>query len=174
MSAIPATYLSIINPLIGMAREIMEGGESLAPFAFVGNLTTKETFPVRLQTGSEEQKDDSARLIRHIAHRMEADFVFVIMEAWSLRADKLRQASEILERYGSIGASPYRIDVVSFALETRYGMWMAQIPILPKGASKRKRTFGAPDFRHFTEAEGRFVDLLPVKDKDRMPTGTLH
>lgn len=32
-----------------------------------------------------------------------------------------------------------------------------------KGVSKNKRTFGEPEFRLFTEAQGRFVDLLPVK-----------
>jgi len=34
----------------------------------------------------------------------------------------------------------------------------------PKGHSKKKRTIGQPDFRFFTEAKGRFVDLLPEKD----------
>ena len=30
--------------------------------------------------------------------------------------------------------------------------------------SKKKRTIGVPEFRHFTEYEGRFVNLLPIKD----------
>ena len=38
-----------------------------------------------------------------------------------------------MERYGSIGASPYKIDIVSFSLETRHGIWMAQALIKPKG-----------------------------------------
>ena len=46
----------------------------------------------------------------------------------------------ILDKYGSIGASPYRVDVVSFGLETRYGVWMSQCEIKPKGISKKKRT----------------------------------
>jgi hypothetical protein len=45
-----------------------------------------------------------------------ADFIFMIMEAWSLRKDKLHHREEIMERYGSIGASPYKIDIVSFSL----------------------------------------------------------
>ena len=62
---------------------------------------------------------------------------------------------EIIARYGSIGASPYRVDAVSFSLETRHGPWMAQEPIKSKGVSAKKRTSGALTFRHFTEAKGR-------------------
>ncbi len=100
---------------------------------------------------------------------IEADFVFVVMEAWSLRPDKLHRYNEILDKYGSIGNSPYAIDVVTLSLETRHGTWLAQMPIKPKGHSKKKRTFGQPEFRFFTEAKGRFVDLLPTKDNQPHP-----
>lgn len=96
------------------------------------------------------------------------------MDAWTLPAHKVRRADEIIERYGSTGASPYRVDVVSFTLEARHGLWFAQMPIKPKGVSKKKRTFGPPTFRRFTEAGGRFVDLLPVKDGEGEGAGTLH
>jgi hypothetical protein len=76
----------------------------------------------------------------------------------------LSQAKCIIEEYGSIGASPYAVDIVSMTLETRHGVWMAEVPIKPKGISKKKRTIGTPEFRHFTEFEGRFVNLLPIKD----------
>lgn len=97
-------------------------------------------------------------------YSMGADFIFVLMEAWSLRKDKLLQMNAILNKYGSIGASPYAVDVVSMSLETQHGVWMAEVPIKPKGISKMKRTIGSPEFRHFTEAGGRFVNLLPIKD----------
>jgi hypothetical protein len=89
-------------------------------------------------------------------------------------SNKVCRVDEIIERYGSIGASPYRVDVVSCALETRHGLWFAQMPIKPKGVSKKKRTFGAPVFQYFTGARGRFVDLLPVKDAGETGAGTLH
>jgi hypothetical protein len=73
-----------------------------------------------------------------------------------------------------LAASPYRIDVVVFNLETRHGLWVAQVPGKPKGISKKKRTFGTPTFQHFAEAEGRFVDLLPVKDAGEEGAGTLN
>ncbi len=160
----PQAYLDIITPLIGSARGFLESGETLVPAAFVGNLTTQQTLPVMFNSGSDEIKDESAATIKRVATMIEADFVFVVMEAWSLRPDKLHRVDEILDKYGSIGNSPYAIDVVSMTLETRHGIWVAQMPIKPMGHSKKKRTFGPPEFRFFTEAKGRFVDLLPTKD----------
>ncbi len=174
MSAIPTAYRTIIDPLIAVARDIAERGEQLVPVAFVGNLTTGLTYPVMMNAASDEAKDNSAEVVRHLAAIHEADFVFVIMDAWGLPPEKMARHQEIIERYGSIGASPYRIDVAVFSLETRHGLWVAQVQFRPKGVSKKKRTFGVPEFQHFTEAQGRFVDLLPVKDAADGPGGTLH
>jgi hypothetical protein len=173
MSTIPTAYRNIIDPLVVVARNILEEGEQLVPVAFVGNLTTGETHQVMMNAASAQTKDDSAFMIRQLAAIHQADFIFVIMDAWGLPRDKVHRYKEILERYGSIGASPYRIDVVSFSLETRHGLWLAQVPVKPKGVSKKRRTFGEPDYQHSTEVQGRFVDLLPVKDADARP-GALH
>lgn len=160
----PQAYLDIILPLIGSARGFVEDGESLVPVAFVGNLTSKKTLPVMLNAESDDTKDESAAVIKRAATAVDADFVFLVMEAWSLRPDKVNRFEEILKKYGSIADSPYAIDIVSIALETRHGVWLAQLPLKPKGHSKKKRTFGQPEFRFFTEVKGRFVDLLPTKD----------
>ena len=174
MSTVPTAYRTIIDPLIAVARDIIERGESLVPVAFVGNLTLGLTYPVMMSAASEEAKDNSAEMVRHLAEIHEADFVFVIMDAWGLPSDKVHRFQEIIERYGSIGASPYRVDLVTFSLETRHGLWMAQAEVKPKGASKRRRTFGVPEFRHFTEVQGRFVHLLPQKEADGPGSGVLH
>jgi hypothetical protein len=76
----------------------------------------------------------------------------------------------ILDKYGSIGASSYAIDVCVFSLETGRGMWASQPPIKPKGISRKKRTIGVVEFRYFTEAQGRFMHLLPKKEDDEPPT----
>ena len=169
VSAPPRAYMDIIGPLIDKARAYLEAGEKLQPFAFVGNLTTKQVVPVMIQQGSGEDNDQSARTIQSVASVLEADFVFAIMEAWSLRPDKLPQMDTILDKYGSIGASPFAIDVCSFSLETKRGMWVAQAQIKPKGISKKKRTIGIVEFRYYTEAEGRFTNLLPTKEDDEAP-----
>ena len=170
MSAIPENYWKIIAPLIATATRFLEKGEALAPIAFVGSFTSDICVPVLLQASSNESKDKSAIAIKSAADVLDADFIFTLMEAWSLRKDKLLQMNAILDKYGSIGASPYAVDIVSMSLETRHGVWMAEAPIKPKGISKKKRTIGTPEFRHFTEAGGRFVNLLPVKDG----VATLH
>ena len=174
MSAIPTAYRTIIDPLIAVARDILEQGEELVSIAFVGNLTSGLTYPVLMSTTSDQAKDDSAYLIRHFAEIHQADFVFFITEAWGLPQEKMGRIDEILERYGSIGASPYHIDLVTFSLETRHGLWLAQAAVKSKRVSKKKRTFGEPKFQHFTEVRGRFVDLLPVKEPDGDTSGILH
>lgn len=166
MSSIPDAYLKIITPLIQFARELLEKGERLAPIAFVGNFETGITEPILLQIDSEMSKDKAANSIKLAAEYHQADFVFMLMEAWSLRKDKMHRMNEIYERYGSIGASPYAVDIVSMSLETRHGVWLAEASIKPKGVSKKKRTIGTPEFQLFKEAQGRFVHLLPVKNDD--------
>ena len=170
ISTPPQAYMDIISSLIDKARELLEAGEKLQAFAFVGNLTTKEVIPVMIQPGSVEDKDQSARTIQSAALALEADFVFSIMEAWTLRPAKIRQMNAILDKFGSIGASPYTIDTCSLMLETRHGVWAAQLQIKPKGISKKKRTIGVVEFRYFTETEGRFAHLLPKKEGDEPPT----
>ena len=173
ISTPPQAYMNIISSLIDKARGFLEAGEKLQPMAFVGNLTTKQVVPVTVQTGSEEGKDQSARTIQSAALALEADFVFAIMEAWTLRPDKMRQMNAILDKYGSISASPYAIDTCALTLETRHGLWVAQPQIKSKGISKKKRTIGVVEFRYFTEVEGRFAHLLPMKEGDE-PPAILH
>ena len=169
ISTPPQAYMDIISSLIDKAREFLEAGERLQAMAFVGNLTTKEIIPVMIQPGSVEDKDQSARTIQSAALALEADFVFAIMEAWTLRPDKMRQMKAILDKFGSISASPYAIDTCSLMLETRHGVWAAQPQIKPKGISKKKRTIEVVEFRYFTETEGRFAHLLPKKEGDDPP-----
>ncbi|MFZ2541602.1 MAG: hypothetical protein WAW75_07480 [Gallionella sp.] len=170
ISTPPQAYMDIISPLIDKARGFLEAGEKLQPMAFVGNMTTKEVIPVMIQAGSGEGKDQSAQTIQSAALVLDADFVFAIMEAWTLRPDKMRQMNAILDKYGSISASPYAIDTCAITLETRHGVWVAQPQIKPKGISRKKRIIGEVEFRYFTEVEGRFAHLLPKKEGDEPPT----
>ena len=171
----PDSYLNVILPLIKTARSILERGESLAAITFVGNFSTKDVQPVLMDSRRANSKDNAAMAIRNIAHSISADFIFMIAEAWSLRPGKIKKAEEIIEKYGSIGTSPYAIDIASFTLETRYGTWVAQCPIKPLGHSKKKKTIAEPEFRLFTEIQGRFTDLLPKKDGGQSDKSTtLH
>lgn len=173
MAKLPDAYLKIIAPLIHTARSFLEKGETLAPVAFVGNFATGIAIPILLDSADSESKDQSARAVKKVAEEYEADFIFMMMEAWTLRKDKVRETREILDRYGSIGSSPYAVDIIAMTLETLHGVWVAEVPIKPKGVSKKKRTFDEPEFRLYPEIEGRFTDLLPRRFGPG-PTGTLH
>jgi hypothetical protein len=158
-------YLDIVLPLIEKARGILENGESLEPFAFVGNHATRQITAILIDTQSEESKDQSVEHIRSATAQTEADFVFTIMETWGLPRDKMPRYQEIIDKYGSIGASPYKIDTAAFMLETRYGVWGCQVSLKPKGYSKKKRTFGRMDLQFMDGTEGRFAGLLPQVEK---------
>ena len=91
-----------------------------------------------------------------------------------LPKDKLQRYREIRDRYGSLANSPYKIDTVGLTLETRYGIWVAQPLIKPKGHSKRKRTFGEVAFQYADHGEGRFAGLLPAPDGTPSGVAPLH
>lgn len=164
MSAIPPIYRRIIDPLIEQARKFLESGEMLAAVSFVGNLSTREIIAVPIDSETPQAKDRTVELIRRVAEDHEADFIFTMMESWALPQHLVARAQEIIERYGSIGASPYRVDSITFMLETHHGLWLAQGPLKPKGHSKRKRTFEPPVFYHMDGVQGRFAGLLPHKE----------
>lgn len=166
---LPQAYLEVIQPLIDKARGFLENGESLHAVAFIGNHATKRVVPVLIDTRTAETKDDAVELIKIAAEQTGADFVFTIMEAWGLPRDKMPRYQEILDKYGSVGASPYKIDIAAFMLETRYGVWGCQAPLKPKGHSKKKRTFNPVELQFMDGVEGRFVGLLPRQNQD-----TLH
>jgi hypothetical protein len=174
VNAIPSAYREVIDPLIARAREFLEAGEPLVPFAFVGNFANRQMMPVPLGTGDDRSKDAAAATIRRTAQAIAADFVFMVMESWGLPPEKVAEYEAIVAEYGSVGASPWRVDVVAFSLETRHGLWFAQAPITRKGRSKTKRTFGEVAFRYFAEVEGRLAGLLPRDDAHDDAKPRLH
>ncbi len=97
--------MNIVAPLISKARNFLESGEHLQGVAFVGNLTTRHVIPVALHPGSEEGKEPFALTVQSAATMLEAAFIFVIMENWSLRPDKMPQMDAILDKYGAIQSS---------------------------------------------------------------------
>ena len=56
MSTVPTAYRAIIDPLVGVARDIVEQGERLVPVACVGNLTNGQTHHVLMSAVSEKAK----------------------------------------------------------------------------------------------------------------------
>ena len=121
-----------------------------------------------IDTQTADAKDRSAHLIMAAADQTQADSIFTVMEAYGLPRDKMPRYQEILNKYGSVGNSPYSIDTAAFVVETRYGVWRAQVPLKPKGYSKKKRTFGPMELQFMDGVEGRFVGLLPEPQKHNL------
>jgi hypothetical protein len=138
---IPERYLQKINRLILHARSLLEKDEILAPLAFIGNLQTDQMTPMVLYDSSDQSKDSSAKAIQMVVAMMDAHFIFQIREAWKLSPKYVARHEEILERYGSIGASPYALDVAAFSLETTHGTWIAMMPLKAKSPSKKASHF---------------------------------
>ncbi len=168
---IPESYLQKIDPLVAHARQLLEKGETLAAIAFVGNLTKGQMIPVVLDDRSNSAKDQSAESIATTAAMLDADFIFQVREAWKLPQKYMARHEEIMDKYGSIGASPYAQDIVAFSLETTHGTWIATVFIKPKPPSKKRRTIGEVLFEYMPEVQGRFVGLLANKQNDG---GAIH
>jgi hypothetical protein len=161
---LPPRYHEIIWPMIEKAKGFLEKGEKLSPLAFIGNFETGQVVPILINTLDDSRKDASAIAIGLAAESMAADYIFTVIEGWGLPKYKLSKYEEIIERYGSISASPYKIDTANFMLETRYGVWGAQVLLKFKAPSKKRRTFAAPVALIFMDGvEGRFAGLLPAK-----------
>jgi len=127
--------------------------------------------PLVIDDRSEESKDQSARMIQAAAVAIEADFIFMVREAWKLPERYMPRYQDILDKHGSVGASPYAEDIAAFSLETIHGTWIAMPFIKPKPPSKKRRTIGVVEFAHMPEIQGRFTGLLPAKKNG---DATLH
>ncbi len=169
MMQLPKAYSELVDPLIDIARGILEQGESLQPVAFVGNFTQRRVVPLMLDTSSDEAKQLSVRTIRQAAKGNDADFVALVMESWGLPTDMMPRYEEVIAEYGSIGASPFRQDAVTITIETRHGVWLAQLELKPVEGSSQGRTFDTPVFQLAGEVAGRFTGLLPKVEEQSLP-----
>lgn len=158
--SLPNAYLEMVEIAVDATRSAMEIGLPVVTHAVVGNTKTGKIYPIFYSPMSDADKDAAAHAIQMIAAMEEANFILQVSESWRLRSDKAQQFEEICQRYGSIGASPFAIDICSFVVETREGTWIAYPEIRRKGKSNNKRTFGNVKFMR-NEVEGRFANLLP-------------
>ncbi len=159
----PQAILTKLTPLYQSALDTLKRGDKLAPVAFVGS-ATGEIFPIVNTSSTEEDKDAWASHITRLAGIYNADFVCIMMESWSLLPKYVHLYKDILQKYGSVEASPYKLDVISISIETPEQFWMSQRPIRKVPPSKKRRAFYIPtgdDFQCYTEAAGRFAALLP-------------
>ena len=168
LSAVPSHLRPIIQALIGAVRATLEQGKPPHSAALIGDSVHHRLTDVQIDSSSQEAKEVSAALIREVAALLEADFVLAIIDGWGLPSDKQQDIEAILKEYGSIGESPFKVDVFSFFLFTKEGEFAAQTEVSYPSDSAPQRTFGPVEFTR-TDLRGIFSDLLPQK-----PAGPLH
>lgn len=160
--SLPPPYVRRIATLVRCVREDLQAGGRVSACALVGRLDGQALEALPIDSHSAQAKEMSGARIRACAAQMQADFVLTLMEAWALDAAHAHEYETIMQRYGSIGASPDAQDIVAFMLETPQGSWSAQARVraLADGVG---RTFDEPQFVWVEHAEGRFVGLLPAR-----------
>ncbi|MNR71842.1 hypothetical protein D3C71_25200 [compost metagenome] len=162
---LPEDVAALVATIVEKAREDVERGQSPGTLAVVANLSSHETLGISMDSSSTEASERSARHVRQVAAMMEADFVVVVSRSWGLPANKVHQYGAIMERYGSVAESPYRVDQMAFAVETFDGVWLGTAPIVKHSRKRTVRTFGEVRFigRDHTEALGTLTALLPSR-----------
>lgn len=122
---------------------------------------------VPIDTSDDQGKDASALVARRVATYMDADFVVLVTEAWALPPNKVAEAEAILEKYGSVGNYPKRLDVAWFTLETQEGLFNASAPILPVPPSKKRRKLGQVSWLRADESGGMLAGILARRDSSQ-------
>lgn len=158
---VPEPIRQLVDSVITTARAHLERDGYLAPVAFVGSDSKRS---ITACGGlANVSKDESARAIRELAKRNDADFVLWVDEAWmkSINATSVDEAKKIRAETENVRDMPGRLDVVMFNLQTHVGTFAAHA--LREGVPG-KYTFGAVKFEMWTYGEGRLTNLLPQRD----------
>ncbi len=155
---LPAHLAGFVGHCVGVARTILEDRHQLSPMAFIGQSANGGC--VILPFGHLENTKAATMAIRIAAELGHADYVLVVMEAYTLEGNDAAEMRAIMQRYGSLSKAPQAIEVVTFLLETSGGTWAAVAKQQTReGGSK---TFGDVAFEMTTRIEGRFSGLLPA------------
>jgi len=113
---IPPAIADFVRHIFRVAVSLLREGKSLTSFAFIGSTTKRRMSQLRMDMSTDESKDVSAEAVRMIAEKEEADVIAIISESWTLPEEMNSKYEEIIEKYGSIGASPYRQEIVSLSV----------------------------------------------------------
>ncbi|VTU42054.1 MULTISPECIES: hypothetical protein [unclassified Variovorax] len=163
MKPLPPELADLVDGIIKKVRIDVEAGNAPQAFAIVGSTLSREVFEVPLPTDEDQAKTQAAEHIRRVASLMSADFVVLVVNSWGLPKRKLKYFDAIMDKYGSVGNSPYRVSQMAFTVETNEGVWLGTAPLVKNPRKVRGDTFGAVTFFSGTTSDtaGVFSSLLP-------------
>ena len=108
----PEEVAAFVGHVLEVARSLVRDEGFLDPIAFVASWQKSTMIQVMMDFSTSEAKAKSAAVVRKVAGDVGADMVLIISEGWQLPSHLMKNHRAILERYGSIGACPDRIEVV--------------------------------------------------------------
>ena len=160
VTAMSPIYRAVLDEIIAGARSNLKRDGKLSSMGFCGQISSQKIIVVPLSFCDDESKMEAITHLRAVARIEAADFVGLVHEAWTLTTKHAPHHEDIIREYGSVSASPHRVEVVAISLETPSGIWMAMPRLRSMPPSKMRRTFDEPEFQLFTESAGLFTGLL--------------
>nr|WP_315235539.1 hypothetical protein [uncultured Albidiferax sp.] len=162
-NSIPEKYQEhVVRFLLNAEEHVSAGGK--IPIAFLAGKLNDETDHIHGCKDSAQQTIDvTVAQVRAHARKFSLDYVISQMQVVTLPVMDRDRVLHILEQYGSISAYPQKITVVYFQLETKEDLYLATVPLVPRGSSATQKMFGDVVWRVAHTAEGaykRFGGLL--------------
>jgi hypothetical protein len=158
----PDIVKPLIDKVLQLSRAQMTEGDVTA-VTYVVNTAKDTMVPVEMHMPNEVSKDVSAALVKWTAKNVHADATIMVSEAWSLSREDAPKYKEILEKYGSLGAYPGKLDILMVSVETREGSWIGRAPIESKGKARRCGPLEVIK-AEANGKDGRFSKFLPDEE----------
>ena len=114
-----------------------------------------------LSCATREDMLGGLELVRFMAADAHAEFVSSAADARVLKPENRSKFGSSLKQHGSISDCPFRVDIVSFSLETREGVWQASVPVETTQSAASGKTFGHVSFIYAVDSGGHLARLLP-------------
>ena len=159
VSALPEQHRAWVADVVAQVAVFLRDGEEVTPIAFVRTIANTLDL-VATHFNSTEDKDAFAHFLRSKYYGGRAEALLFVSESWALKTDKLAEHDAIIEKYGSIGQSPFAVDSVMFTLETASLAYWCVPRILPWPPSKKRRRIESPVKFRVAGSAGRFSHLL--------------
>jgi hypothetical protein len=140
----------------------LETQESLLPVAFIGKGTVYSI--VGMPFDSVNSKDAAAMAMKKIAKEMDADYILMVAESWTIPQEYVKDFMENRDKYPEVASHPHKKECVMFNYESHQECRMGMSDIIT--TAKGKRTINPPIFFPSVKGSsstGRFTHLLPLR-----------
>jgi hypothetical protein len=160
---LPDNFKAVFDDIVTAVRQDLRKGGQLEPWILVGSADDRVheiVGKMNNQADKEQWSTDTHNAVRVLGGKL----VIMVTESWGLPASMVPQHFEIIEKYGSIGNSPFKVDCISISLETEYGHWLGLADIKPDPPSKFRRKLGELKIIPAHYSAGLFGGFIPKLD----------